>query len=178
MRDLQVEELQVEIVRLAPLRVVTFYGFGVEPEAEAMAKLLAWAAPRGLLDGGAEHRIFGFNNPSPSAGSPQYGYEFWLELHDQDLASLPGPGSMGTVGGAAPANTAEEVTWQTFDGGLFAVARCRGVTAVPDTWRALVTYLEESRYAMTYGQCLEQHIGGLDGDIEALDFALYQAIAE
>jgi DNA gyrase inhibitor GyrI len=156
-------ELQVEIVRLAPMRVASFYGFGAEPEFQAAAKLLAWAEPRGLLDGGTEHRVFGFNNPSPSAASPNYGYEFWLELKNGEAAD----------GGAAG-----ETEVKAFDGGLFAVTRCRGVAAIPETWRQLVTWLENSRYTMGYGQCLEQHTGRLNGDVEALEFALYQAIAE
>lgn len=156
-------ELQVEIVRLAPMQVASFYGFGSEPEFQAAAKLLAWAEPRGLLDGGFEHRIFGFNNPSPSAASPNYGYEFWLELKNGEAADVIG---------------ADETELKTFDGGLYAVARCRGVAAVPDTWRQLVTWLEDSRYTMSHSQCLEQHTGRLNGDIEALEFALYQAIVE
>jgi DNA gyrase inhibitor GyrI len=153
MSNVQVE--QVEIVRLSPLQVASFYGFGPEPEAEAAGKLLAWAEPRGLLDGGVTRRVFGFNHPSPAAGSPNYGYELWLELKEDDPR-------------------APEV--KTFDGGLFAVARCRGVPAVPDTWRALVTALEDSSYAMAPGQCLEQHTGDLRGSIDALEFALYQPV--
>jgi DNA gyrase inhibitor GyrI len=154
-------ELHVEIVRLDPMQVGAFYGFGAEPEAEAMDKLLAWAVPQGLFDDGVTHRVFGFNNPSPSAGSPHYGYEFWLELKADDLAAAATP----------------DVEHKIFAGGLFAAARCRGVAAVPATWRALVTYLEDSRYTMTGGQCLEQHTGRLHDDMEALDFVLYQPIA-
>jgi DNA gyrase inhibitor GyrI len=157
-------EQKTEIVRLAPMRVASFYGYGREPEQEASGKLLAWAGPRGLLDGGVTHRVFGFNNPSPRAGSPHYGYEFWLELKE-------GEEDAGNQGDS----TAPEV--KTFAGGLFAVTRCHGVRALPDTWRALVTWLEDSRYTMVHGQCLEQHLGALDGDIDALEFALYQPIA-
>ncbi len=157
-------ELQVEIVRLAPLQVASFYGFGREPELEAAAKLLAWAEPRNLYDAGASHRVFGFNNPSPTAASPNYGYEFWLELKDGEADADP--------------RRAGEMEEKSFAGGLFAVARCRGVGAVPATWRQLVTWLEDSRYTMSRGQCLEQHWGRIDGDIEALEFALYQPIVE
>ncbi len=159
-------KLQVEIVRLAPLQVASFYGFGTEPEFQAAAKMLAWAEPRGLYDGGTVHRVFGFNNPSPTAGSPNYGYEFWLELQD------------GEAGTAAADMRDGDVELKSFAGGMFAVARCRGVGAVPDTWRQLVTWLEDSRYTMSHSQCLEQHTGCINGDIEALEFALYQAIVE
>lgn len=163
-------ELQVEIVRLAPLQVASFYGFGSEPEFQAAAKMLAWAEPRGLYDEGMAHRVFGFNNPSPTAGSPNYGYEFWLELKDGDAG--------GPADAACAAGAAGEMELKSFGGGLFAVARCRGVSAVPETWRQLVTWLEDSRFMMSYGQCLEQHTGRINGDIEALQFALYQAIVE
>ncbi len=152
--------LQVAITRLDPMRVASFYGFGAEPEQAAAGKLLEWAEPRGLVDGGHDHRVFGFNNPSPSAGSPHYGYEFWLELHDGDAAAEAG------------------VQVKQFEGGLYAVAHCRGVDAIPDTWRQLVTWLEESSYTMTPGQCLEQHKGTLNASPDLLEFDLYQSIVE
>ncbi len=47
-------ELDVGIVRLEPMRVASFRGFGTSPEHEAARKLIAWAKPRGLLDGLSE----------------------------------------------------------------------------------------------------------------------------
>jgi len=164
------EQLDVRIVRLAPMRVASVHAFGASPEHLAWEKLKAWATPRGLFDNATRGRVFGFNNPSPTAGSPNYGYEFWLELKDGETELISGA--------AADALPAGEAELKSFDGGLFAVARCRGVAAVPDTWRQLVTWLEDSRYTMSYGQCLEQHTGRINGDIEALNFALYQAIVE
>ena len=156
--------LQVEIVRLQPMCVAAFHGFGAEPEHAAVTKLIAWAQPRGLLDGGVAHRVFGFNNPSPAAGSPNYGYEYWLELSPSEAEDLAHDGLAG-VG-----------ELKSFAGGVFAVTRCRGVEAIPDAWRALVTWCEDSAYDFGPGQCLEQHTGTLDGPIEEMDFALYQAI--
>jgi DNA gyrase inhibitor GyrI len=157
--------LPAEIIRLEPLHVAAFYGFGAEPEQQAVTKLIAWARPRGLLDGGRAHRIFGFNNPSPTAGSPHYGYEFWIELSDAEMARL------------AHAGAGDDVELKSFAGGVYAVNRCRGVAALPDAWRDLVTWCEDSPYAFGAAQCLEQHIGALDGPLEELEFALYQAIA-
>ncbi|MCU0521725.1 MAG: AraC family transcriptional regulator, partial [Anaerolineae bacterium] len=56
----------VRIVTLEPLRAARFHGFGEGPEGIAWAKLAAWAEPRGLLDYTEAHRIFGFNNPNPA----------------------------------------------------------------------------------------------------------------
>ena len=100
-------ELQVEIVRLAPMQVASFYGFGSEPEFQAAAKMLAWAEPRGLYDEGFGHRVFGFNNPSPTAGSPNYGYEFWLELKDGETELIS-----GAAADACRGRNGIEVVWR------------------------------------------------------------------
>lgn len=157
--------LQVEIVRLQPLRVAAFRGFGVEPEHQALQKLLAWAQPRGLVETGVQRRVFGFNNPSPTAGSPHYGYEFWLALEEDEA----GAAAAGEAGGS-------EVEVKSYAGGVYAVASCHGVEAIPGTWRDLVTWCEDSPYAFGGDQCLEEHIGDLDGPAEEWDFALYQSV--
>ena len=73
-------DLDVRIVKLEPVRVASFHGFGESPEDEAWNKLVAWAKPKGLLHDPQHHRIYGFNNPNPSPGSPNYGYEFWMAV--------------------------------------------------------------------------------------------------
>ena len=171
MRNTQSEEtstVQVEIVRLPPMCVAAFHGFGVEPEHAAGTKLLAWGQERGLLDGDRTRRVFGFNNPSPTAASPHYGYEFWLELSEAEAAALAADASRATSG--------EDVEFKSYAGGVYAVTRCRGVAAIPDAWRALVTWCEDSPYAFGSDQCLEQHLGDLSGPVEELDFALYQPV--
>jgi hypothetical protein len=44
------EEFGVRIVRLAPMRVASAYGFGASPEELAWGTLLEWARASGLLD--------------------------------------------------------------------------------------------------------------------------------
>jgi DNA gyrase inhibitor GyrI len=73
------EAENVRILTLPSMRVASAWGFGTGPEEVAWAKLEAWARPLGLLDA-AGARIFGFNNPNPSAGSPNYGYEFMVTV--------------------------------------------------------------------------------------------------
>ncbi len=135
--------LPVRLVRLEPLQVASFHAFGPSPEGLAWEKLAAWAGLRGLLDDPERHRIFGFNNPSPTVGSPNYGYEFWLELLDGDAAK-------------------GEVTLQEFAGGLYAVTRCQGVENITPTWRELSLWLEQSSHRMGSHQWLERHLGGAD----------------
>jgi AraC family transcriptional regulator len=155
-------ELDVRIVRLEPTRVASFWGFGESPENKAWEKLLAWARPRGLLDDLEKHRLFGFNNPCPSGGSPNYGYEVWIVV-DPDTEP---EGDARILG---------------FDGGLYAVTRCvvpKGqFEVIGDTWRKLVTWREDSKYRCGTHQCLEE---SLPMDLPDTEFVLdlYLPIAE
>jgi hypothetical protein len=74
----EMSELQVRIVQLEPMRVASALGYGESPEPQAWEKILAFAEAKGLDPG--EARFFGFNNPSPSPGSPNYGYEQWMTV--------------------------------------------------------------------------------------------------
>jgi DNA gyrase inhibitor GyrI len=154
-------ELQVRIVHLEPMRVASVHGYGPSPEGVAWSKLFAWAKPKGLLDDYKERRIFGFNNPNPSPGSPNYGYEFWI-----------------TVG---PELEPEgEVHIQDFRGGLYAVTRCQGVENIGPTWQKLVEWLAHSKYEHARHQWLEEHIGPAieHEDPSKLTLDLYAPIAE
>ncbi len=133
------DELAVRIVRLEPMRVASFHGFGPSPEHLAIQKLADWAAPRGYLGDRKQHRIFGFNNPNPSHGSPNYGYELWLVV---------GP----------EIEPAAEVPIREFAGGFYAVARCRGAETITPTWQQLVGWLTNSRYGHADHQWLEEHL--------------------
>jgi hypothetical protein len=85
--NMTMSELIVQIVRLEPTRVAAALGYGASPEMEAWGKLLAWAESQGLLAEIHKHRFFGFNNPNPSPGSPNYGYEQWMTV---DSSIQPG----------------------------------------------------------------------------------------
>ena len=155
-------DLDVRIVKLEPVRVASFWSFGESPETEAWEKLTAWASARGLLDDPEEHRMFGFNNPSPSPGSPNYGYEVWIE-----------------IGPDAEPEGVERIV--DFDGGLYAVTRCEvpkgQFDVIGATWKRLVTWREDSAYKCATHQWLEKHVRM---DAPGLEFILdlYLPIAE
>ncbi len=136
-------ELNVHIIHLPAGRVASVLGYGAEPENQAWEKLVAWAGPKGYLAAPGQHRIFGFNNPNPSHGSPNYGYEFWM---------MVGPEERG----------GHEVQIKDFPGGLYAVARCQvkgdAYQSIPAAWQALVQWCEDSPYRMTSQQCLEEMV--------------------
>ena len=145
-------EYEVRIVKLEPIHVASLHGFGKEPENQAWEKLVTWAKPKGYLDDLKTHRIFGFNNPNPSPGSPNYGYEFWMVV-DQD---------------EKPEN---EVEIKDFPGGLYAVGLCAVKDdpgkEIPEAWQKLVHWQENSPYRQGSHQWLEEHVEPMEaGGIE------------
>ncbi len=146
-------ELQVRIVELEPMRVACAHAYSASPELDAWDKLIGWAKPKGLLDDPDTHRIFGFNNPDPSPGSTNYGYEFWIVVGPE----------------VAPEG---EIKIKDFSGGLYAVTRCTGVENIGPTWKQLVMWAKESNHAHAHHQWLEEHIGPADVPIDEEKFVL------
>jgi AraC family transcriptional regulator len=146
-------QLNVRIVTLPAMRVASFYGYGAEPEMMAHQKLAAWAGPRGLLQPNSGRLVFGFNNPSPSSGSPNYGYEFWMTL---DADEDPGEG----------------IDVKQFDGGLYAVTRCVGTQIIGEVWERLAAWRNGTHYRFGNHQWLEEHIDVWNDDQFVLDLFL------
>lgn len=136
-------EEQVRIVELPADRMVRFHGFGSAPEDEAFASMFAWTETNHYLDN-TDIRIFGFNNPDPMEGSPNYGYEIWLTIPQEVLP------------------TSAEIV--NFSGGTYAVARCKGKSSdagifIPEAWQKLSAWVENSNYRYTSDyQWLEEQV--------------------
>jgi AraC family transcriptional regulator len=157
-------ELDVRIIRLEPIRVAAALGFGESPEPLAWKKILSWAESMGLLKG--DVRFLGFNNPNPSPGSPNYGYEQWITVG----AGVQGKG---------------EIEVKEFPGGLYAVVRCKGLQNIPSIWKELASWVETSTYKMGQHPWLEESmapprsIADLENlSPEALVLDLYCPIAD
>ena len=152
-------DLDVRIVQLEPLRVACAHGFGESPEGKAFDKVFAYAASTGLaLDDGAV-RWFGFNNPNPSPGSPNYGYDVWVTVG-------PDAGPEG------------DIKILEFAGGLYGVARCEGLDRIGEVWMQLANWREESPYHTAHHQWLEELLTPPNVDYEDYVFDLYVPIAE
>ena len=155
-------DIDVQIVRLSPLRVACVNGFGSEPEGMAFEKMRVWAEAHNLLN--TSYRLFGYNNPSPSPGSPNYGYDVWMTVDESVQVD-------------------SEAKIIEFPGGLYAVTRIDVNSPwddIPSTWQKLVKWMESSKYHHGRHQWLEEHIGPLDESVNALPFTLdlYLPIAE
>lgn len=131
-----VKDNEIRIVRLEPMLVAVSHGFSTSPEALAWGKLFAWAERNGLWNDLSHTRFFGFNNPNPSPGSPNYGYEQWM--------TVP-PGTQGD----------DEIQIKEIPAATYAVLHCR-LKDIGTAWRDLVTWVEESGYPMAPLPCLEE----------------------
>lgn len=149
------DKLDVRIVELEPLHVAAALGWGAQPEEQAWKMITDWL--HNQPQEAAHARYFGFNNPNPSAGSPNYGYEQWV-----------------TVSPAAQPD--EQVQIKDFPGGLYAVLRCPGIPN-PQIWGELVQWVESSKYHGAHHQWLEQALDP-GKPLEEWEFDLYLPIAE
>ena len=130
------DKFEVKIVLLPPMKAASFYGFGTSPEEEAHNHAIGWLKKHKLYQEGA-YRNFGFNNPNPSVGSPNYGYEIWIVPTD----------------GLPEGHQAKEVE---FGGGLYAVAYCPSLDVIGDIWQKLVAWRDSSEYQYANHQWLEE----------------------
>jgi DNA gyrase inhibitor GyrI len=152
---------KVRIVDLPPMRVASALGFGTQPETQASKMILEYARAIGIDPRSADYRTFGFNNPSPAPGSPNYGYEIWLVVGPDAKAEGP-------------------IKIKDVPGGRYAVTRFTGLSNIGRVWKELVAWFEDSPYTMPPNgcQCLEQVRNPNEPNPEAWEFDLYLPIAE
>jgi effector-binding domain-containing protein len=153
--------IEVRVVEMEPLRVVSALGFGPEPEPEAWDLIEAFAAEQGLEMWSGEHRFFGFNNPNPSAGSPNYGYEQWM-----------------TVGPEVTAESPYEI--KELPAGRYAVTGFQGLDRIGETWKALVGWFETEGHAIPseMDRCLEELLPPFGESPEEWRFDLYLGLED
>jgi DNA gyrase inhibitor GyrI len=140
-------KFEPHILRLPPMTVASAHAFGENPEREAWKKMEAWAGPLGLLDDVEAHPVFGFNNPNPSPGSREYGYEFWIAVDP------------GTELGAG-------IKQKSHQGGVYAVTSCRLMDEIQspffqreghlESWKKLVDWAEANQIKRGGHQALEK----------------------
>jgi DNA gyrase inhibitor GyrI len=118
----------VRVVNLPAMKGIRFNGFGKNPENQAWTKLETWAKGNGLWDN--SHRFFGYNNPDPSPGSPNYGYDALVTVDD-------------TI------KTERDAQLIDMPGGFFAVATVQAGPqgeGIFEAWQELNRWVENSKY--------------------------------
>lgn len=149
----------VRIVKLESTRVAVFYGFSKTPEDDAHKQCIAWLKEMGLLDQPNSYRHFGFNNPDPTPGSPNYGYEIWIPIDtDKDIG--------------------ENLKTKEFPGGLYGVTRCESLSTIGKDWKRLIAWREASQYNLGSHQCLEELLTKYPSNEGDYSFDLYIPIVE
>lgn len=167
-KEPRMKEFKVQVVRLEPMRVASARVISETPEKDAWETMRAWAEPQGLLEDLTEHPVFGFNNPNPSAGRKEYGYEFWIRV-------------------GSDAEPEGDIQMKEFEGGLYAVTTCRLKDELEsdffqkegylESWKKLVDWVKASKYTYGTHQCLEKaHDPGASEEALVLD--LYCPIEE
>jgi AraC family transcriptional regulator len=153
-------DLNVRLERLPRMWVASMRVVGEAPEAEAWRSLRDWASRKGLWSDPARHPVFGFNNPSPSPGSKEYGYELWIRVDGPE------------EGHAA-------VTFKEFEGGLFAVTGCRltGDPGIAASWRMLWDWAQAGPNRWRRSQELEKVLNPEAAEDEMI-VELYLPVAE
>ena len=152
---------RVEIVELPAMRVASALGFGKEPENQASTMIHEFAKKARIELDFNKIRMYGFNNPNPSPGSPNYGYEFWLPI-DESVEAI------------------DPIQIKQFAGGMFATTRFTGLSNIGRVWGELVAWVENSPYAFGSGfcQCLEKNDTPFEQDPEKWTFDLYLSVSE
>ncbi|MHA2245336.1 MAG: AraC family transcriptional regulator [Candidatus Hodarchaeales archaeon] len=158
------ENLIIKIVKLESMHVASSHAKSKTPEEDAWAKLTAWAKPKGLFDHPGKHTTFGFNNPPPKdhelPGGQEYGYELLMNI---------GP-EMEPEG---------DIKTKEIPGGLYAVARVKGVWNIYKTWVYLNEWLATTDYELD-----EENEPGLEEcltpfvDVNEMIFDLYLPVKD
>lgn len=143
---------KIKVIRELPeMTVASFVCRGAHPEMMALEKMRAWAASHGILD--LPYRIFGFNNPNPSKGNPEYGYEVWITV-PQGFAC-------------------DDATIKVIPPKTYAIMEAT-LSEIEISWRHFVKWLNLGKYEYGGGNCLEEHLTDMeDWGKKEMEFDLY-----
>lgn len=151
------KETPVRIVTMEPMTLICFNGYGAEPETQALSLLQDWAKQHD------QHgRIFGYNNPNPAEGSPNYGYDACMVVDANTEAE-------------------GEARVRHIDEGLYAVLNCpvkEPWVDIPGGWKTLVQWADANDYSLGSHQWFEEHLPHKKSDDVIFTLDLYMPIKQ
>jgi|GEM_PF-226811 len=118
------KELEVRYVDLPDMTVASALGFGKQPEHEAARLMSAFTGKVGIEPGLPGHPSFGFNNPNPSPGSENYGYELWCRVDPDTKAEPP-------------------IKIKRIPAARYAVTRFTGLSNIGAVWKRFAAWVED-----------------------------------
>jgi len=119
------DALEVRYVDLPEMTVASALGFGKEPENQSNRMISEFAKAKGIRIGSEDHPAFGFNNPNPSPGSENYGYEQWLKVD-------PGTEPLG------------DIKIKQIPAASYAVTRFTGLSNIGSVWQRFSAWYEDT----------------------------------
>ncbi|TYQ17706.1 UNVERIFIED_CONTAM: AraC-like DNA-binding protein [Acetivibrio alkalicellulosi] len=149
---------------LEPMRVAYYCYYGREPENGAFSVISDWFRRSGMNIEKDKMRIFGFNNPNPSPGQDEYGYEVWVTIAD----NIEVNDSL--------------IKTKIVEGGLYVVCGVRDLVGgdgaeISSTWKRFSQWISESKYVIADHQWLEEHLNFNDEFEHTGGMDLYMPIA-
>ena len=152
-------EFDIHIETLPPMRVTYFKAFSQHPEVEASWTLWAWAELVGIIIELHSVRRSGFNNPPPwDTPGPAYGYESWITV-DPDV------------------NPIGEIRVKRFPGSLCALTSIEKLSDIGTAWKYLYQWCQGSdEYEHAHLDGLEEVLRPVGTPEEHLRFNLWLPI--
>ncbi|BCZ46789.1 hypothetical protein psyc5s11_28560 [Clostridium gelidum] len=152
--------------KLETMRVAYYCYYGKHSEDNAFTVMREWINKTGMNINEQKLRIWGFDNPSPSEGHDEYGYEVCITI-DEDIDVND-----------------DKIKTKFLDGGLYAV-----IGVKPDengeigyeimkAWKRFNNWLTDSKYIYGGHQWLEEHLGFDDNFNHIGGVDLYMPIME
>ena len=134
--------------QIEPVRVAYYCYFGKSPESNAFIVMRDWITKSGLKLDEQKHRIFGYDNPSPSSPEQDvYGYEVCVTIEDEFIVDDP------------------IVKTKILEGGLYAVTGVKRDgngdigNEIMKVWQRFQNWISDSKYVYGGHQWLEEHLG-------------------
>jgi DNA gyrase inhibitor GyrI len=147
----------VRLVKIDAMRAAVFHGFSKTPENDAHQARLAWTQQKGLLDSRSTYLLLGRNNPPPSPGKAEYGYDCMITIRDE-------------------IELEDEIQIEEIPAGLYAVVRTN-LADMEKQWHWLYNWVENSQYAVA-GHGLEEILCGDESDPDTFLFDLWLPVTE
>lgn len=129
------KNIDVRVEKLKAMRAAYFHALSDTPEEDAWKKAESWARKKGLIHKNSKVRVFG-GNSYPTVNPEPHGYGFFITI-------------------TPDVKVESEISVRLISGGLYGIARCKGLEQIVLTFTELMKWVDNSKY---------QYIGETKGE--------------